>query len=150
MNSPTTFRSLRQATPPTISRLIRRARQLRQIASTVEKLLPPALADHCQPGNVENDTLTVYLDSSIWATKMRYFSPQLLAHLQGIPQTRHIRQIRTVVRPPLFQQPSAVTSPSRHRTLSSKSAALLCEAAAATESPRLSAALRRLARHVKK
>ncbi len=148
-SSSTTFRSLSEATPPTISRLIQHARRLQRVASTIKELLPPALAAHCQPGNIANDTLTIYLDSSAWATKIRYFSPQLLAHLGKSPQTSQVKQIRIVVHPLLFQRPPVIPT-SYRRTLSPASAALLREAAIATESPRLSAALHRLARHAEK
>ncbi len=145
MRSPTTFRSLSQASPPALSRLMQRARQLHNIALTIKEFLPKSLAEHCQPGNIDNDTLFVHVNSPAWATKLRYFTPELIKYLQNHPQTKGIRHICITVRPAI-SKPAAVDIKPK-RLLSQENAALLRHAATTADSPRLSAALRRLAQH---
>ncbi len=145
MRSPTTFRSLSQATPPTLSRLMRRARQLHCIALTIKEFLPESLAEQCQPGNIDNDTLFVYVNSPAWATRLRYLAPDLIKYLQTHPQTKGVRHICTIIQP-VVSKPAPANLKSRH-LLSQKNAALLRHAATTAGSPRLSAALRRLAQH---
>jgi len=126
---------------------MQRALLLKRIASILEEYLPSPLLAHCLPGNIKDDTLTIYIDSPVWATKIRYLSPQLLAHLRKAPQTKGIQRIQAVVNPAIFQQITPASPAVVHRPLSSKSADLLLHAAASTDSPSLSRALRRLARH---
>jgi len=145
MSSSTTFRSLSQTTPPALSRLMQRAQQLHHTALTIKGLLPENLARQCQPGNiVGNDTLFIYVNSPVWATRLRYFSPELIKRLQNHPGTKNICHIRIAVNPvTIIQTPDNKS----HRYLSQENATLLHHAADTAASPRLSAALQRLAKH---
>jgi len=124
---------------------MQRARQLNCVASAIKEFLPEAIASHCQPGNISNDTLFVYASSPAWATRLRYFAPELVKYLKSRPRIKGIRHICVIVQPKLAESTPPNVKP--RRRLSQKSAALLRHAAAAADSPRLSAALQRLARH---
>jgi len=145
MSQPSTFRSLSQSTPPALLRLIQRAQQLQQTTRTVRNQLPDALATHCHPGNVDNDTLFIHVNSPAWATRLRYFSPELLKRLKKQPATRNIRHIRIGIEPAPPPRRRSTERP-RHR-LSPESAALLLQSASTASTPRLRNALERLAHH---
>ncbi len=122
---------------------MQRARQLQLIAQRVRKLLPEPLASQCQPGNVSNDTLFLYVGSPVWATRLRYLAPELTRELQRQPETRRIRRIHIVVQPDaLIHRRESTATP---RRLSRRNAELLRHAAEAAPTTRLSAALLRLA-----
>lgn len=143
MSSPKIFRSLAQASPPELSELMQRARRLQLVAQRVRELLPDPLARQCQPGNIVNDTLFVYVTSPVWATRLRYLAPALVKNLQQQPDTRQIGRIRIVVQPDaVIQRRESAAAPLR---MSRGNADLLRHAAAAAPTARLSAALRRLA-----
>ncbi len=147
-HSPTTFRSLSQATPPALSRLMEHARQLHHTTLAIRKFLPTPLDEHCQPGNIHHYTLILYTSSPAWATRLRYFVPDLIKFLRTRPPTAHIRHIRIIVQPRSPVQAKLDTK--RPRLLSQENARLLRHAATTARSPRLSAALHRLSRHVLK
>ena len=143
MSSSGIFRSLAQASPPELKKLLQRARLLQLVAQRVKELLPAPLAKHCQPGNVVNDTLFMYVSSPVWATKLRYLAPALVKKLQEQSVTRQITQIRIVVRPDVaVQGKERAATPLR---LSRANAELLRQAAETASTAKLSAALRRLA-----
>ncbi len=145
MHSQTTFRRIPQTTPPSLSRLVQRAKLLRSIALAIREFLPGSLANHCQPGNISDYTLSIYVNSPAWATRLRFFSPELIKFLQTRFRAVDIRHIRIAVKPGSVEQ-SALDS-ELHYSISQENAQVLLQAAATAHSPRLSAALRRLAKH---
>ncbi len=144
MSSSGTFRTLAHSSPPELAELMRRSRQLQLVARRVRNLLPAALARECQPGNVVNDTLYLYVSSPVWATRLRYLAPELVKELRLRPEMGRISKIRIVVQPEAIIQEEVPAAPPPQ--ISPANAELLDQAAATAATPRLSAALRRLAR----
>jgi hypothetical protein len=97
--------------------------------------LPPDFRPHCTGVRPDGDTLVVFADSPVWATRLRYEAPRIL------PGTG-FRNLRVRVAPPAATvRPAVRKAPS----LPGAAAALLRETAAAVADPDLAAALLRLA-----
>jgi len=123
-------------------RLLKHADRLAALDRTVAAVLGRPLADHCHLANLRNATLVVHTDASVWASRLRYHTPQLLRTLQGLPDTGTVREIEIKVRP--RSQPAA--TPAQTGSGMSPTAAATLEAAADTmPDGSLRSALRRLA-----
>lgn len=97
--------------------------------------LPPDFRPHCAGARPDGDTLVVFADSPVWATRLRYEAPRILP---GVG----FRNLRVRVTPP------AVPSRGEARpapALPAAAAALLRETAEGIADPDLAGALRRLA-----
>jgi len=69
--------------------------------------LPTSLNQHCYIANLRGTTVVVYVDSGLWATRLRYLVPEILKHWRqessalALPM---IDQIEVKVRPPFFNK----------------------------------------------
>lgn len=83
---------------------------LRQHAHLVQRLqqllsvsLPEPINQHCYIANLHETTMVIYVDSSLWATQLRYLAPEIIESWQrnkvllALPV---IDQIEVKVRPP--------------------------------------------------
>ncbi|MCC6207745.1 MAG: DUF721 domain-containing protein [Gammaproteobacteria bacterium] len=107
--------------------------------------LPPSFQQHCRVAGITQQTLILHADSPAWATKLRYYCPQLPADLCQLPDFRQLTDIRIKVIPPEFLQTSRQTSPPVRRSLPPSAARLLRDVAATTSNAPLRDALLRLA-----
>lgn len=120
--------------------LQRRARDLASATDALDALLGTALAGRCRVARLDADEVVLVTSSSAWATRLRFMAPGLCAHF-----ARHLgraRAPRLVVR---IDPPRALPLEHHRQPISPRSAALLESVAAASDDPRLGAALRRLA-----
>jgi hypothetical protein len=125
--------------------LLGRVRLLRQISDTLHKALPEPLAQHCIAANIDDDTLVVGCDASVWAAKLRYHIPQLLERLKSQADHPALCRIRIRVQP-LIMEHSRTTNRRFH--LSEHSAAVITSLADNTANLELKAALQRLSKRV--
>jgi len=86
--------------------------------------------------------MLVHIDSTAWATRLRYQSPQLLRCLHRHPSLAQLRRIEIRVTP--LAQP--VSSSPQPATLSAANAAIIDSTADSLSDPNLRTALKRLAR----
>ncbi|MBK8161941.1 MAG: DUF721 domain-containing protein [Gammaproteobacteria bacterium] len=122
--------------------LIEHCKRLECMSRLLRDRLPPQLGPHCQIGGIVRESLILHADSAVWASKLRYYCPQLLADLCQQPDFRQISEIRVKVVPQQTVQSSR--QPVRRRMPSSATRLLLAVAAATPPSP-LKEALLRLA-----
>jgi hypothetical protein len=122
-----------------------RLREIQRLQDLVLPALPDTLREHCRVANLESGTLVLATESSVWSTRLRFFTPRLLSELRaaGLPG---LRSIRIRVLPP---QRSLSTATHR-RTLSEPAAATLRGCAQGIRDPGLKAALLRLAQRAKR
>lgn len=119
------------------------ARLHQQATDRIRAGLPDEVAAHCRGAVVAGDTLTLYVDAPAWATRLRFLAPSLLRQLAATdPQVRHCL-IRVL---PPGELPRSARLPERPARVSESASLTVHSAAAATDSPGLAAALRRLAR----
>ena len=125
-----------------ISRLLSRARALRDLDVRVHELIPAPLNDHCRILSLRDDTLTLAADSPVWAARLRFHTTRLVKQLSA-DQAVILRTVRVCVRP---QERGAVTRSVPGKPLiSRKNSHTLKQGARKVTDPDLKAALERLA-----
>ncbi len=73
--------------------VLQRGQFLHRLNRLVGSLLDTDSKLHCQVGNIRDGVLILYVDSTAWASRLRYQSPALLKQLQqrkGLATLRHI------------------------------------------------------------
>jgi hypothetical protein len=118
-------------------------RLLTELNRYVQALLPEVLQAHCCVANVRGDTLVLQVDAAVWATRLRFYQNQILAHWPEGAFTRP-RHIQILLRTAIFAPPPVQTS---RPHLSQSGAHILESTAASLKYAPLQAALRHLARH---
>jgi hypothetical protein len=137
---PTVSESLRQHSGK-LGQLIAQADRLAESSRIFQAYLRPDLRDHAVLIRLDQEVWTVQTESGVWATRLRYALfdiRDVLGQHFGI----------TLPKPYIQIMPTAVSpySSTPRRTLSREAAGYLEETARHETDPRLSAALRRLAR----
>jgi hypothetical protein len=114
------------------------------LLENVRRLLPGDLADHCVAAQKRDQQLILHTDSPVWATRLRYSSPQLLGLLQ--PSHSSLREVKIKL-----VLPRSVTRRrlpgARH---SNTAAAIIHDSAEDTKQPQLREALERLSLALKR
>ena len=126
-----------------LSALLGQLQHLRRLTALLRGALPEPLASHCLAANLDGETLVVGCDSAVWATKLRYQVPAVLARLRNHPDVPALAQIRIRVQPLREAQRRAVP---RRARLSAHNGQLISAMAEETADPALKAALLRLSR----
>lgn len=85
---------------PTLSALVKRAAELRDIDGVVREWLPELLRDKVQVAVTRGDTLVLTASSAVWATRLRYEVPELLERARLTPALAHIGRIQVRVDTP--------------------------------------------------
>lgn len=116
------------------------AQETPDVLERVRALLPAAVAEHCLEARLNQDTLTLFLDSPAWTTRVRFLADEMQRALR-MPGVAHI-QVRTTLSAHRSDQHP---KPRQMRTLSARAAEHLRAAANDMTDPDLAAALRRLA-----
>lgn len=62
-----------------------------------EEVVGPALAAHCQPVRLAGGTLVLRAESQVWATQLRYLTPQVLSRVGALLGADAAHQVRIVV-----------------------------------------------------
>jgi hypothetical protein len=136
---PTVSEGLRQHSGK-LGQLIAQADQLAESSRVFLAYLRPDLRDHAVLIRLDQDAWTVQTESAVWATRLRYA-------LYDIRQVLGLHFGIHLPKPHIQIAPVAVLPPSPpRRTLTREAARYLEETARNETDPRLSAALRRLAR----
>ena len=112
------------------------------LVSEIRARLPGKLGRHCLDLRIANGRLTLFLDSTAWLTRARFLSGEILTSLKSY----HVDAVGFQIRLP-ESEACAREAASRRAQLSETAARHLLEAAQHQRDPRLSEALRRLARH---
>ncbi len=125
--------------------LLQRGQFLHRLNRLVGSLLDDTFEQHCQVGNVRDGVLILYVDSTAWASRMRYQAPTLLKQLQ---QRKGLASIQKVEVKLLPKQEKVAKIQSVE--LSSEASSCLIACADSIEDDGLRIALQRLAAHHKK
>lgn len=107
----------------------------------IRRALEPDLRPHCLHATIEGGRLTLVSDSPVWASRLRFGAPGLMAALAV--EGPAVTEVRVRVAPQAAARPEPARQPAV--TLSAGTVAHLLGAAEAMEDPDLAAALRRLA-----
>ena len=117
-----------------------KTQQIQLVQEKLKTILPPPLCDHFVLANIDKETLTLHTDSSAWAARLRFKTPDILSFARQLHDIDHPASIRIKVVPSAGQPGPA----KRTISLSSKSAQLIRETAATITDPHLRDALMRL------
>ncbi len=112
----------------------------------VQGLLPPPLNEHCIGLVAKNDHLILFTGSSAWASRIRYFSRELIIKLRN--NNLDINKISVKVLMDDLERKSH-NKKGGAQPLSTKNANLIQQVADHTRDPDLQAALKRLSSHRK-
>jgi hypothetical protein len=97
--------------------LMRQLQQQRRLLSVVRKCLPPNLARRCLDARPNGSVLTLFAESPVWASKLRFSAPRLLGDVrQSMPGIASI-SVR------IFPQQGSAAKAQRHRPRQSPIAA---------------------------
>jgi hypothetical protein len=122
--------------------LLAQSQEQRSLLKQIHALLPPPLDRHCRAVLAKQQRLILYTDSPAWASRLRFFSRNLLDQLSKTG----LGYKRVVVRVTLPREPTH-RKPRRSQRLSPGNAELLAQVAETIDDPLLGAALRRLGQH---
>lgn len=122
-------------------RLLHKADQLERLQDRLQQWLPPALVPHVQLANLREGRLVLTADSSIWASKLRYLSPDLLRQLQTAGWDCQRIEVKVA---PVFAPPPVIKT---KRSISDSARRLLIQTARHIDDPEIAATLEKLARH---
>ncbi|MCP4128016.1 MAG: DUF721 domain-containing protein [Gammaproteobacteria bacterium] len=112
----------------------------------VKELLPAPLNDHCLSLVTKPRQFVLYTDSSAWASRLRYFSRELVTRLRNKQIDINKISVKVMVD---NRRTVAKLRVREARLLSTKNADLLSRVADHTPDPDLQAAFRRLSSHHK-
>ncbi|MGE0482801.1 MAG: DciA family protein [Gammaproteobacteria bacterium] len=81
-----------------LKQLTARAARIVELERVLQSHLPPALVGHVRLGPIDNGSLVLFASSPVWASKLRFVTPQLLADLPTAAEFSTVRSIRVRVR----------------------------------------------------
>lgn len=128
--------------------LLRTANQLITYQTLIQQLLPEPLARHCYVAGYHTSVLTLIVDSSAWAHRLRFFLPELQDRLKRTADFRTLTEIRYKVDPSWLRTKQHLPKQSP-LTLSTNSAQLVKATAENIADPALREALLRLSQRTK-
>jgi hypothetical protein len=84
-----------------LCRLLQHSETIKQLNKIFKTSLSAPLSQHCYVANLRDKTLVVHTDTSLWATRLRYMTPELLEKWQQDISIPTIDQIEVRVCPSL-------------------------------------------------
>ena len=129
-----------------LSTLGKRLSSQQVLLAQVRALLPTPLSGQLQAAVLETRTLSLFVDSPVWASRLRYLAPELIRHLKR--QDLIVDQVRTRIIPGQLKRRAA--SGGNRLQLSAQSAEQLRQAAATLTDEPLRDAMLRLSSHGRK
>jgi len=123
-----------------LQKLIQTSQDQKQIFLKIKELLEPQLAAHCISTHYSGQSLKLFTDSSVWASRFRFQSKSLIKKLYDIHIPVHKLDVKVI---PESRPPEPRKHPARR--ISEQAAQSLIDTADAIEDEKLEAALRKLA-----
>ncbi|MBL1141630.1 MAG: DUF721 domain-containing protein [Proteobacteria bacterium] len=121
-----------------IADLCNKANSIQEINQKLKKCLDPSLHNHFELANIKTDTVTILVNSSTWATRLRYNIPAILSALNKQLNFTSVKTVRIKVKK-LIPDISNPTSNKAKKpiTLSQNSAQILKDVADNCNDPEL-------------
>lgn len=113
---------------------------LQQINELLKLELDPILLAHCCVANLRDNILILEIDSSAWATRLRFLAPSLLQKLRVHKPLHQLQEIQWYIRPK-----QTVSKPNEPLVLSKDNSEFIAAVATHIENENLKTALRKLA-----
>jgi len=90
---------IRYSSNTLLGQIVQKAKQLQTLEQQMRAHLAADLAKHCKVANYHHGCLVIETDSAVWATRLRYSTPDLLTSLRQEEKLYQLRSIRHYVRP---------------------------------------------------
>ena len=129
-----------------ICKLYAHTERILSLELKLHSFLGSPLNKHCILANYSNNIFTLHADSSIWASKLRYYIPDILDFMQHECHLDTLKTIRIKVKPTTVK---TVKLPARRLTLSTKSSKFIKDIANSMTDHELRASLLKLTKHSK-
>ena len=143
MKAPKPLKQILGSKTPGMQELLQQTHKLRQLNAQLAHLLPLPLSLHCTAAGISNQTLTLLVESSAWATRLRLQTPSILKGLHHF----QIQSLTVKICPP---QAAPQTTVRMRPKMSENTSSLLNNLANTTSDPKLKLALLRLAKNSSK
>ena len=83
-----------------LTNLIRKSKNVQNLASVFHSMLDASLAKHCKLATLEGSKLNVTVTNAAWATRLRYAIPDIIKILRTQPEFKEISTIHYFVNQP--------------------------------------------------
>jgi len=123
-----------------LQKLIQSSHDQQQIFLKIKELLEPQLAAHCISTHYSGQSLKLFTDSSVWASRFRFQSKSLLKKLYDNHIPVHKLDVKVI---PESRPPEPRKHPARR--ISEQAAQTLIDTADSIDDEKLQAAMRKLA-----
>jgi hypothetical protein len=127
----------------TLSDVLAHSKQLSAMQREIDKILPEEFKPYCQVASLNQGCLKFVASSAVWATRLRYFFPELLSRLRKQRKWSHLTGLdcKIVLTDTVTQKPKIKLR------LSPEVAETINDVADGIKDPTLSQAMKRLAKH---
>lgn len=130
-----------------LSAIKNKAAQLSHLNNLLHAQLETLLTQYCRVANFRENILIIEVDSSVWATRLRYIVPELLQKLRREKEFHRLQEIKWYIRPAASEYKK---KPTKSIKLSEQSSELIAETAEHISNPMLQTALKKLTTHITK
>lgn len=127
-----------------LATLCRHVEFLTGLEKKLQEQLSDPLRSHCKVANISNKTLVLHADSAVWATRLRYCTPEILRFMQTECNLTTLKTIRIKVKPAAHQHSHKVQE---KPLLSAETSDLIRHAANSLTDMDLRNSLHNIARH---
>ncbi len=141
---------------PLLKRLIARQKKLKPICDLWPQIVGETASNHSRPANLEEGVLTVWVDSSLWATKLRHLGPSIVAKLNlrqsGVNAGTRLSALSIRVSPSEASDPADQKDPHKHlihQPADRRTTDLLASVASSVKDEALRASMLRLCKALK-
>ena len=78
--------------------ILKHSQSIQKIDKIFLASLPPPLEQHCYVANLRDKILIIHADSSLWATRLRYMTPEILRCWHNNPTMPNIERLKIRIR----------------------------------------------------
>lgn len=80
-----------------LGKIVEKTEHIQKLTAILHSYLEEPLKSYCQAANFQDGCLTISTESAVWATQLRYLTPDLLKQLCEYPEFRGLQSIRSYV-----------------------------------------------------
>jgi hypothetical protein len=128
-----------------IAELCQKANLIQRVDQKLKKCLDPSLHDHFELANIKTDSVVILVNSSTWATRLRYNIPAILDALNNQLNFTTIKTVRIKVKTLI---PETSNKAENKISLSESSAQILLDVADSFNDPELKDCFLKLSKNV--
>ena len=125
-------------------KLVATAENLIALEQKLRSFLPSPLDKHCKVSCLSNHSILLVTDSSVWATKLRFMTPEILNFMKSQCSSARLKSVRISIRPDIYTRTG---QSGRKFTLSTAASIIIKNIANNIHDDELRSSLHKIARH---